>query len=152
MKKYLQKKLGNEKGMTLIELLAVIVIIAIIAAIAIPAIGNLIDNSRINALKADGHSALSAASIYFAENSGESTVEISALKSGGYLEDVGGLLVAEGNKVDKADTAADGNTLTATAEAGGTTTVVFDGATNDDISGAGTDAGDHSDGTVNITR
>ncbi len=139
MKKYLQKKLGNEKGMTLIELLAVIVIIAIIAAIAIPAIGNLIDNSRINALKADGHNALSAASIYFAENSGDAEVEISELKSGGYLEDVGGLQTAAGNKINKVAT---GNTITAVAKssATGTTQVKFVAATNDDISAAGTAA------------
>lgn len=147
MKKYLQKKLGNEKGMTLIELLAVIVIIAIIAAIAIPAIGNLIDNSRINALKADGHNALSAASIYFAENSGEAEVKISKLKSDGYLEDVGGLQTGNGDKINKVDT---GNTISATATTGGTTKVVFDAATNDDISSAGTDA--IATGKVQITR
>lgn len=41
-----KKLLKNEKGLTLIELLAVIVILAIVAAIAIPAIGNIINNSR----------------------------------------------------------------------------------------------------------
>ncbi|WP_434402507.1 prepilin-type N-terminal cleavage/methylation domain-containing protein [Planococcus sp. 11815] len=68
MKKFLQKKLKDQKGMTLIELLAVIVIIAIIAAIAIPAISNLIQNSREDALVADAQNVLSAASLYFAEN------------------------------------------------------------------------------------
>lgn len=38
--------LKNQKGMTLVELLAVMVIIGIIAAISIPAIGNLMENSR----------------------------------------------------------------------------------------------------------
>ena len=46
MKKFLQKRLKNEKGLTLVELLAVIVILGIIAAIAVPSIGNIIDNSR----------------------------------------------------------------------------------------------------------
>ncbi|MFD3259830.1 prepilin-type N-terminal cleavage/methylation domain-containing protein [Paenibacillus lentus] len=36
----------NQKGLTLIELLAVVVILSIIALIAIPAIGGLIDNSK----------------------------------------------------------------------------------------------------------
>lgn len=70
MKKYLQKKLNNEKGMTLIELLAVIVIIAIIAAIAIPAIGNIIENSRVGAVKSDTLNVMAAAQLYYTENSG----------------------------------------------------------------------------------
>lgn len=37
-------RVKNEKGLTLVELLAVIVILAIVAAIAIPAISNVIDN------------------------------------------------------------------------------------------------------------
>ena len=46
MFKNMKKQLNNEKGLTLIELLAVIVILAIIAAIAVPAIGNIINNSK----------------------------------------------------------------------------------------------------------
>lgn len=41
----------NEKGITLVELLAVIVILGIIAAIAVPAIGGMISKSRVNADK-----------------------------------------------------------------------------------------------------
>ena len=47
MKKLLQKRLKNEKGLTLVELLAVIVILGVIAAIAVPSIGNIIENSRV---------------------------------------------------------------------------------------------------------
>lgn len=43
------KLLNNQKGLTLIELLAVIVILGIIAAIAIPSIGGIVDNSKRNA-------------------------------------------------------------------------------------------------------
>ncbi|MEK4128313.1 prepilin-type N-terminal cleavage/methylation domain-containing protein [Solibacillus sp. FSL W8-0474] len=42
----LKKRIKNEKGLSLVELLAVIVILGIIAAIAIPAIGNIVNNSR----------------------------------------------------------------------------------------------------------
>ena len=45
--KKMKQILKNEKGLTLIELLAVIVILAIVAAIAVPAIGNIIENSRL---------------------------------------------------------------------------------------------------------
>jgi len=42
----LKKRIKNEKGLSLVELLAVIVILGIVAAIAVPAIGNIINNSR----------------------------------------------------------------------------------------------------------
>lgn len=69
MLKLMKKRLKNEKGLTLVEVLAVVVILAIVAAIAIPAIGNLIDNSRIKAAKADVANVLSAANIYFTDTS-----------------------------------------------------------------------------------
>ena len=59
--------LKNEKGLTLIELLAVIVILAIVAAIAIPAIGNIIENSRVKAAKADIANGISSANLYFTD-------------------------------------------------------------------------------------
>ena len=63
----LKKRLGNEKGLTLIELLAVIVILAIVAAIAVPAIGNIIENSRVKAIKADAANIINAAQIYYTD-------------------------------------------------------------------------------------
>ena len=47
------KQLKNERGLTLVELLAVIVILAIIAAIAAVAIGNVINNSKDKAILSD---------------------------------------------------------------------------------------------------
>lgn len=87
MKKFLQKKLKDQKGMTLIELLAVIVIIAIIAAIAIPAIGNIIENSRYNATKSDALNILSAANLYASES--DITGQITAAALEPYLETEG---------------------------------------------------------------
>ena len=82
MLQQMKKQMKNEKGLTLIELLAVIVILAIIAAIAIPAIGNIIDNSRVNAAKADAVNILNAANMYFTdEGAGEPTANKAALES-----------------------------------------------------------------------
>lgn len=90
-----KKQMKNEKGLTLIELLAVIVILAIVAAIAIPAIGNIIDNSRVKAVKADAQNVLSAANMYFTENgnggAAAGKVTIAELKTAEFLEDEGSL-------------------------------------------------------------
>lgn len=74
LKQLLNKRLNNEKGLTLIELLAVIVILAIIAAIAVPAIGNIINNSEIKAVKADALNILNSANLYFTENPDVGTI------------------------------------------------------------------------------
>ncbi|QHJ71588.1 prepilin-type N-terminal cleavage/methylation domain-containing protein [Planococcus halotolerans] len=89
MKKFLKKKLGNEKGMTLIELLAVIVILAIIAAIAIPAIGNIIENSRVGAVKSDAINVMAAADLYFTDGNTGTVVTMTQLKAGKYLDNGG---------------------------------------------------------------
>ncbi len=75
-KKVMNKKLlKNQKGLTLIELLAVIVILAIVAAIAIPAIGNIINNSKFNGVKADAINVINAANLYYTDNP-EDKVEV----------------------------------------------------------------------------
>jgi type IV pilus assembly protein PilA len=60
--------LKNEKGLTLIELLAVIVILGIIAAIAVPSIGGLINKTKEDAVKADAVQLLNAAKLYATTN------------------------------------------------------------------------------------
>lgn len=93
MKKLLQKRLNNEKGLTLVELLAVIVILGIIAAIAVPSIGNIIENSKYSAVKADAVNVLTAANMYFVENPDKTEVKVSettiGLKQTGFLESGG---------------------------------------------------------------
>jgi len=68
MGQLLKKHIKNEKGLTLIELLAVIVILGIIAAIAIPSIANIIKNSRFDAVKADAVQILNGAQTYVSSN------------------------------------------------------------------------------------
>lgn len=135
MKKFLQKKLKNEKGLTLVELLAVIVILGIIAAIAVPSIGSIIENSRIKAAKADALNAMSAAQLYFAENDTPDSVTLKVLKDEGYMQDLGTLLETDG-VINKGK---DGNknTITASAKTKSNKTIKFTSATVEDINESG---------------
>ncbi|MGI2326463.1 prepilin-type N-terminal cleavage/methylation domain-containing protein [Planococcus sp. YIM B11945] len=129
MKKFMQKKLKEQKGMTLIELLAVIVILAIIAAIAIPAIGNIIENSRYSAVKSDGLNVIAAAQMYYTENADKATVTVADLKTAGFLETTG--KIASGT-VAKPATAGSTGALTLTAgpfKFSGEKTIEFKNAT-----------------------
>jgi len=57
------KQLKNQRGLTLIELLAVVVILAIIAAAAAVAIGNVISNQKDKAILTDATSIIAGAKI-----------------------------------------------------------------------------------------
>lgn len=63
MFKHPKKRIKNEKGLTLIELLAVIVILGIIAAIAVPAIGNIINDSRDKAIVSEALNVIAGAKL-----------------------------------------------------------------------------------------
>ncbi|MDQ0244620.1 type IV pilus assembly protein PilA [Bacillus fengqiuensis] len=64
----LKRFLKNQRGLTLVELLAVIVILGIIAAIAVPSIGGIVAKTEKEALKADAVQVVNAAKLYTAEN------------------------------------------------------------------------------------
>ncbi|MEK5183672.1 prepilin-type N-terminal cleavage/methylation domain-containing protein [Solibacillus sp. FSL W7-1324] len=133
----LKKRIKNEKGLSLVELLAVIVILAIVAAIAIPAIGNIIENSRYNAVKSDAINVLNAAQLYYTDNPGGEAAEgssvgaatttsitVGQLITGKYLETAG--------KIPEGATVASSQPykLTATVQnAVGSKTVTFTNAT-----------------------
>lgn len=86
----LKKRLKNQKGLSLVELLAVIVILGIVSAIAVPSIGNIIENSRYSAVKADAINVLNAAQLYYLENpTATADVKVSELKTANYLESSG---------------------------------------------------------------
>lgn len=72
------KMLKNKKGMTLVELLAVMVIVGIIAAISIPAIGNLIENARKDSVISTAQSMEEAARLYVASNGTQTGITLCA--------------------------------------------------------------------------
>lgn len=87
MRKHI-KHLRNEKGLTLIELLAVIVILGIIAAIAIPMIGNVVEDSREKAAVNEALNIISAAKQAYAlsKKNAETPVEFEAADLKDYIK------------------------------------------------------------------
>ncbi|MGY4110002.1 prepilin-type N-terminal cleavage/methylation domain-containing protein [Aeribacillus pallidus] len=80
------KLLKKEKGMTLIELLAVIIIIAIILAIAIPIIANVIGNSKERATVSEALNIISAAKLKYAKDNASGSQTYTADKLAEYID------------------------------------------------------------------
>ena len=77
-KKWMEKSKKDQRGLTLVELLAVVVILAIVAAIAFVLIGNVIENSKKDAHIANAQQIISA--VKLAESSGD--IDSTALTNG----------------------------------------------------------------------
>ncbi|HHY72840.1 MAG TPA: type II secretion system protein [Bacillus bacterium] len=90
----LKRMLKNEKGLTLIELLAVVVILGIIAAFAVPAIGGIIDNTKKDAHVANAQQMISATKLALTADpdlapigATSTTVTLGDLITNGYLQE-----------------------------------------------------------------
>ena len=87
IKQFFQNFKKDQRGLTLVELLAVIVILAIVGLIAFIAIGNVIDNSRKDAHVANAQQIISAAELYEA--------------SGGNIDEDSENLIADIDTIDE---------------------------------------------------
>lgn len=92
MKRLLARLKKDERGLTLVELLAVVVILAIVGGIAFVMIGNVIENSKKDAHVANALQMISAARFYEA-TTGEEITEVSATVLQGTGTDAQGQLI-----------------------------------------------------------
>ncbi|MFO7969081.1 MAG: prepilin-type N-terminal cleavage/methylation domain-containing protein, partial [Candidatus Izemoplasmatales bacterium] len=81
----MRKLLKNKRGVTLVELIAVLVILGIIAAIAIPTIGNLIDNQREKAAEAEWSNIEEAARLYATSEEPDNPFSLQDMIDEGYI-------------------------------------------------------------------
>lgn len=103
----------DQKGLTLIELLAVVVILGIIIAIAIPSISGIIERQKVKAHEANALMILDAAKMYYIDNPGKAvsgnSIDLKGLTDGKYLDGIpknpftGQPYNAQNNKVDYGD-------------------------------------------------
>src|SRR5690625_2970786 len=85
--KKMMERFKNERGLTLVELLAVVVILAIIGTIAFVLIGNIIENSKKDAHIANAQQLIHSAKLYEADgNDISGGIKAKALVDADFLE------------------------------------------------------------------
>ncbi|CAM3457789.1 hypothetical protein GCM10009865_35480 [Aeromicrobium ponti] len=93
MFKRIRNYFKNQKGLTLVELLAVIVILGIIAAIAVPSIGKIMENSKKDAHVSNAQQILGAAKLAVASKDPistgtDNTMTLGELHTAGFIEEI----------------------------------------------------------------
>jgi prepilin-type N-terminal cleavage/methylation domain-containing protein len=80
------KLLKSRKGVTLVELLAVVVILGIIAAIAVPTIGGLIERQEERAAEATFDTIVEAAKLYADDEDVPTRFTLAAMQSADFID------------------------------------------------------------------
>lgn len=122
------KKVRNQKGFTLIELIVVIAILAILAAIAIPRLSGFSEQAKQAADKEAAAVVANAAAMYHANNPTDATITIAELTAANLITANDLRLQSElyttatKTSIEDGDIALNGDvvTVTLTADAGGT--------------------------------
>lgn len=81
----LRKRMKNQKGFTLVELMVVIAILGILAALVLPKLSGSNDVAKNGRLVADLRTVDSALNMYFSQNHTYVGTTIAGLKTAGYL-------------------------------------------------------------------
>ncbi|MCD5323734.1 MULTISPECIES: prepilin-type N-terminal cleavage/methylation domain-containing protein [Pontibacillus] len=120
LKKFRQLMNKDEKGFTLVELLAVIVILGIIAAIAIPSIANVVENSKKDAVIRTAEQAVEAYRLMETSEGVDTEKTLEELATAGYLENregfTGSVTPSTATDADGASTGETTYTVTVSSE------------------------------------